>query len=293
MSAQDLLEEVVADEPVASTEAPDEVVGVRAAGQRQRGEVERGRPALGTIDELDERVVRQRDALAGEHLPRLVHAEGEVLGPQLRQVVRDAQPPQSQAGVSTADDHEVRLCGEAPHEELDLVVTLGRLHEVEVVEDQHQVVRSAAASAVTIADNSARGCPLEVPWSTRTGSATGQHAARPLQSSGHVVPQPVGVVVAAVERDPGGGRQVRCLSHWATSVVLPYPAGAAIRVTGWRTARIMASTRRLRSIQLSRAGGGWSFASTRWPIDERGEGSWTDGSAPSRDPLDSTRTLRR
>ncbi len=49
---QDLLGEVVADEAVAAAELPDELVRVVPAGQRQRGEVEARRPALGALHQL-------------------------------------------------------------------------------------------------------------------------------------------------------------------------------------------------------------------------------------------------
>jgi hypothetical protein len=59
-------------------------------------------------------------------------------------------------------------------------------------------------------------------------------------------------------------------NHWATTVVLPYPAGAAINVTGRWVARLSSSSSRTRTTHSERAGGGRSLASkieaTSWPL---------------------------
>lgn|SRR3954447_17474225 len=51
-------------------------------------------------------------------------------------------------------------------------------------------------------------------------------------------------------------------NHCATMVLLPYPAGAAINVTGCWAARWSCSTRRVRGTHSDRAGGGRSLASS-------------------------------
>ena len=70
--------------------------------------------------------------------------------------------------------------------------------------------------------------------------------------------------LSAVSRDTHAifaGREVEA-SHWVTAVVLPYPAGAAIKVTGRCEAFSSSSTSRLLVTHSGRAGGGRSLASS-------------------------------
>ena len=278
MPAEDLLGEVVPDEPVAPAEAVHEVVGVRSVGEGERGEVEGRGPALGPFDQLGEGVVREGDARAGDHLARLLRREGQVLGPELGQVVGHAQPPQPESGVGPGDDHHVGLLRQALHEELDLLVACGQLDEVEVVEDEHQVVRHGRQRCH---DRRQQGRGrLQAPAEHPRGFDEGQHAPRPFEGRGHVAPQPHRVVVAGIEGDPRGVGTLLVLQRLRHHGGLAVAGRAATRVTGRRTAWAMASIRRGRSTQLARRDGGWSFTSDRWSMDGTRTAPRTGGSDP-------------
>jgi hypothetical protein len=96
---------------------------------------------------------------------------------------------------------------QARDQELDLIVAGRLLDVVEVVEDENDVVRHGGERAH---DGRQHG-----PW-CRSVRATddagrlshGKNAPGSLQGLGDVGPQPIGIVVTAVERDPGRRRPV-------------------------------------------------------------------------------------
>ena len=210
MPAEDLLGEVVPDEPVAPAEAVHEVVGVRSVGEGERGEVEGRGPALGPLDQLGEGVVREGDARAGDQLARLLRREGQVLGPELGQVVGHAQPSQPEAGVGPGDDHQVRLCpaGSATRSS----TSSWRAVSWTKWKSSRTSTRSSgmAASAAMIVASRVGGACRRAAEHPR-GLDEGQHAPRPFEGRGHVAPQPRRVVVPGVEGDPRGGRALLAL----------------------------------------------------------------------------------
>ena len=139
-----------------------------------------------------------------EQLLGFACGEAEVDGSDLGQVAGGAKPAQSQSGVRAGDEHQVRLSRQVRDQELDLLVTGRLLDEVEVVEDEDEVVRSGCQSAHDGREQGPRG-----RFGVRSDDAgrltDGEDAAGAFQGRGDVGPQPIGVVVAAVEGDPRSG----------------------------------------------------------------------------------------
>ena len=86
LTAQHLLGEVITDEPVTPADLVDEPLRVVAAGQGQGRQIDRGRPALGVLDQFRHCAGRQVDVLGGEQRRRRVGVEAESIGPDLGQL---------------------------------------------------------------------------------------------------------------------------------------------------------------------------------------------------------------
>jgi hypothetical protein len=78
---------------------PHRVIGSVVAGQRERGQAQSGRPALGAFLEPGEAVAGQCDSGGGQQLSRFVEGEAQVGAPYLPQLACQAEPVQPEAGV--------------------------------------------------------------------------------------------------------------------------------------------------------------------------------------------------
>src|SRR5690606_4488917 len=117
LPVEDLVEQEVGHVPVAAGEALDELVDVPAAGQRQRGEVQAGRPALGPLDQaLDLPAVELHGREAGEEVDGLVDIEAQVGLPQLDDLADEADAVELDRRVRPRRQDEGEV---GPGEEVD------------------------------------------------------------------------------------------------------------------------------------------------------------------------------
>ena len=205
LPGQDLVGQVVDDEPVAAGERLDEasdLAALRDAAQGQRGELKAGDPALGA---LLERVhvgggeVQPHDPV--EELPRLGRGEAEVGGAHLGELPATAQPGQRQRRIGAGRDHQVQVIGKVVEEEGHRLVHLGGFDDVVVVEDEDPLLpRLAFAGARDVVDERGQGAVAR-RWAA---SSTAVSTSRPalLEGSHEVGQEAAQVVVAVVEGEP-------------------------------------------------------------------------------------------
>ena len=109
LAVHDLLDEVVHDVPVVPGEPGDEPGGVVAALQRQRGQLQRGHPALGPALQRGHVGRGEPESHRVEVRRRLLLGEPKVGRAHLGQLAARAQPRQRQRRVGAGRDHEPQL----------------------------------------------------------------------------------------------------------------------------------------------------------------------------------------
>src|SRR5215207_11671020 len=108
VSREDLAGEEVDDVCARAVERADERPPVRRAGERQRSEVDPGRPALRPGDEEVDVGRRQRELEpVVQELPRLAGREAQVVGAQLDQLAARAERAEREGRVSPRGDDEL------------------------------------------------------------------------------------------------------------------------------------------------------------------------------------------
>ena len=150
LALEHLLGEVVDDEAVVAGEARDEPAGVVAALHRQRGELQRGDPPLGSSFESVDVVRRQVQAhRVVEVGGGLVGGEPQVGGTDLEQLAPSAKARQRQRRIGPTAEHQVDLRRQVLQQERHGLVQLRRLDDVVVVEHQHDVIVSRPARSLS------------------------------------------------------------------------------------------------------------------------------------------------
>lgn len=203
---QYLFHQVVDDVAVVPGEPGDEAADVVAPLDRECGELERGDPPLRAL-------LQRTDVRLGEvqsrHLVQvrggLAGSEAQIGGADLDELATRSHPGQWERRVGAAGDHQMRLRGEVLQQEGHPVVDLGRVDDVVVVEHLHDVVGEGAQI-------------VEQSGEDRLGRRSGRRQERQrslaelVRRSGHrrqggdqVRPEPRGIVVPPVERQPGRG----------------------------------------------------------------------------------------
>ena len=172
---------------------------VRLAGQRQRGQVDPGRPALGARDEqVDVGVVEAELEAAVEERPGLLGGEAQRVGPQLEQLPVRPQRAERQGRVGPGREHELERRRHVVDEPRDALPRRRAGEPVEVVEHQRQL--GLLGELV----DEPRQQHLD---DRRRGGGRGQRLVREARAGAaqrldDVRPQHDRVVVALVERDP-------------------------------------------------------------------------------------------
>ena len=95
LPVQHLGHQVLGDCAVAAGELGDEPFGIRMPGQRQHGQPQPGRPALGPLVEQGGHVVGQHDAGRGHEFPGLLLGEAQLRHADLGQLPGQPQPVQA------------------------------------------------------------------------------------------------------------------------------------------------------------------------------------------------------
>ena len=194
-----LLDEVVDDVAVVTGEPGDEARDVRAALQRDGGQLERGDPPLGAV-------LEGAHLLGGEpHAGGLVEVgrglaggEPQVDGPHLDELAAGPPPRQWQVGVGAGAEHDVHVRGQVVDEEghprghprvVGQVVVVQ--HQPHLVGCLRQLVEQRGEHEV---GRHRRGEQLQRP------GAQARHGAP--EGGGHAGPEGGGVGVRRVERQP-------------------------------------------------------------------------------------------
>ena len=205
LGRDDLVAEVVEEVAVIR-----ELLGVARAGpiaQRQPGEVEPGRPALGPlaqqgelirVQRQGERVVEQRRGL-GVAEPQLLAGDLVELGPR-------AQPRDPDRRLGPRRDDEVRGAGQVVEQEAHAIVHGHIGDQVVVVEHEHV---GAPGGGQRVDQQRQRGVARGGPGSGHGGlEGGGDLEARRPQRRADVGPEARRVVVVLIERDPRHRRPV-------------------------------------------------------------------------------------
>ena len=122
-AAEHLGREVLHQVLVLAGEPHDRPGGVAAAAQRQRGQVQRGRPALGPpLQGQDVRPAEPQAQHLGQQVSRLAGGEAQVRGVQLGELTTGPQPGQRERRLGPGHHREVQAVREVVDEERQLVV---------------------------------------------------------------------------------------------------------------------------------------------------------------------------
>ena len=140
-AGEELVAQVVGDEPVVAGEPGDGAVAVGLLAERERGEVEAGGPPLGAVhEELD---VGGPEAEAAEDLGGLAARHLQLARADLEDAAVRAQAADGQRQLAPRRDGEQRARREVPDDRVEDVARAVRRQDVRVVEDEHE--RRAAA----------------------------------------------------------------------------------------------------------------------------------------------------
>jgi hypothetical protein len=140
LAVEHFLSQVVQHVPVAAAERGHEPGRIGVPSQRQRRELQSGSPSLGARRQHRHRLWGQVAAggLAQQRC-RLVCAEPQVTGTQLRQLPVGPQPGQRQRRVGTAGQHQVQARRQMLNQELNRAVHWRGFDQVIVIEDQQRL----------------------------------------------------------------------------------------------------------------------------------------------------------
>ena len=226
LALQDLLDQVVDDVAVVAGEAGDEPGDVVAALHRERGQLQRGDPALGARLQRGDVAGGERQAhRLVEVRRRLVRREPQVGGADLDQLAARPQPGQRQRAGRRGWRSPGGRAAAGGRAGTPSPRGLRALDDVVVVEHEHDVVVDAAARSLSSVVDDGLDRALRAPRAARARAAP--TPGPPVERRDHVGPERDRVVVARVERQPrDAARRPRRLASSARSVVLPKPAGA-------------------------------------------------------------------
>ena len=133
-----LFGQVVQDVPVAAGERGHEAGGIVMSAQRQRGQRQPGRPALGPGRQRRHRRIRQRRRRVLEQLPGLRGREPQLGHAYLGQLAAGPQPRQRQRRIAAAGQHHAYPGRPVLDQERERLVHLLRADHVVVVEDEQR-----------------------------------------------------------------------------------------------------------------------------------------------------------
>ena len=137
LAVQHLGHEVVGHQPVPAGEGGHERRRVGPVAQRQPGQLQPGRPALGALDQRRHlRLGQAQPHARAQQGGRLLDAEAQVGRPHLDELAAGAQARQRQRRVLAAGDHQVQGRWQVVEQEGDRGVDGRGAHEVVVVQDQ-------------------------------------------------------------------------------------------------------------------------------------------------------------
>lgn len=247
---EELVPQVLDDQLVVTPERRQEPVRVVGLPQRQPGEDQPGRPALGATAQLRHAGLVESRSGGAEQDGRLCRVEPQVGAPQLDQLAAHPQPPQPERRVHPRRQHEGDLWWAQLDQSLDAGVHADVVDEVVVVDHDHEAVHQGGE----LVD---QGGHDDEPVTTCARHQWGQvprSRARQRDGPYEVGPEPRRVRVARLDLQPGhrvvaagepGGQQRR----------LAEPAGALSSTSRVPSPTPVSSRSSSRDRRTSRAGG--------------------------------------
>ena len=203
LAAEDALQQVIGDFPLRSREGVHEPAGVSLPGERHGRELQPGDPSFRPAAENTNLVVGQRQAARFlEVIPRLVDVEPQVVPADLQDFPANTEALDGQAGIPAGPYDETDIGRSVPeqkfHDRMDGAVA----DFVEVIQERHdRGVRGAEVmdqafhhvfdQHVRVRPEISESLPADV---------------RPCRLDGgdQVDEEPAGLVIAGIEREPGG-----------------------------------------------------------------------------------------
>ena len=197
----DLEGQVVEDVPVAAVEPTRSLGRPLRVADREGRELQSGSPTLGALGQ-HRRGGRLDRSLAdgGQQRRRLVDAEAQLGGAELRQLAAGPEAGQRQRRVRPTRDHHPQRGRQVGEEELDALVDGRRSDEVVVVEDEH--VRAVDGGELVEQRRQREVDGLQPGRGQRPQRGGAEPGDVTLQRAQHVGPEPDRIVVRLVEGDP-------------------------------------------------------------------------------------------
>jgi hypothetical protein len=171
------------------------------ATQRQPGQDQPGRPALGPLGQpLHVPGAELQAHRAVQQLGCLLVGELQVGGAELGQLPPSPQPGQRQRRVAAAGHHQPQLGRQVAHQQPDRLLDRPGLDQVVVVQHQGD---PALPRGELVDDHGHHRLRRRRGTLERGGDPLADAGPHPVQRSGHIAPEPGRVVVAFVQRQPG------------------------------------------------------------------------------------------
>ena len=197
---QHLGQQVLRDRALAAGELGRETVRLRMPGQRQRGQPQPRRPALGPVIQPGQRWLGQRYPGRLEQGPRLILGEAQAVRADLGELAGQPQPVQAQPEIVPGGKDEPQPRGRAHEQQLQLAQRVGRAQLVQVVDHQQDPVLQAAQIGEQPLDDRPAvqiGRGRQRPHQLRPGGGVPQRAE-------HRQPEPLRVALLTLHRHPRG-----------------------------------------------------------------------------------------
>ena len=203
LAVQHLGHQVVGHQPVPPGEGAHERRRVGSVAKGQPGQLQPGRPALGPLDQRRHlRLGQAQPHARAQERGRLLDAEAEFGRPDLGELAAGSQAWQRQGRVLAAGDHQVQGGWQVVEQEGDRGVDGRGAHEVVVVQDQ-QAGGGQNGQVIDQFGDQDLGWrrPGSVEPGQRPAAAGWGHR---LQGGDEVAEDQAGVLVARIQREPGG-----------------------------------------------------------------------------------------
>ena len=200
LDGQDLLDQVAGDGAVVAGQLGHEPARLGMLPQRQGGQPQPGRPALGPPPQRLQLGPGQLDPVVGQQRRRLLEREGQVGLADLGELAGHPQPVQGQRRVGPAGHDQAELGGGVPEQEPELARHRRAARLVQVVEDQHH----RAVELQQAADDGAQEAVADLGLRVEAGQQpVRRQRTGPAQRGQHLGPEPRWVLVARAGPHPG------------------------------------------------------------------------------------------
>jgi hypothetical protein len=194
--------EILANLTIVACEGLEKGSPVCLRVQRKAGELQPGRPALGSgLHEFEVGLIEAEVERAVQKGVRLLVVESELLRPNFRQLIGHPQAGERKRRVGAARDHDLQRARKVAEQVCERRVNQLVVQEVVVIENQHRPLRRSRE----LVDQRRQHHLDKVAPGTRKPRqrlVAKRRVYRP-QSANQVAPEPNRVIVFRIEREPG------------------------------------------------------------------------------------------